>query len=55
MTNPINAALMFAALTIVAPMVSADTPLERDLAFWLECDDEKTLPMLVELAVEGDV
>ena len=42
-------------MTVITPMASGDTPLERVLAFWLDGDDAQSLPMLAESAVARDV
>lgn len=47
-------ALMIAVLAVIAPVAKGDTPLEQAVTLWLEGDDERALPLLAELAADGD-
>ncbi|EEE36785.1 hypothetical protein RKLH11_619 [Rhodobacteraceae bacterium KLH11] len=48
------AALILAAQLVTASGAGADTPLERAVELWLQGDDMRALPMLAELAAEGN-
>lgn len=54
MVNSLFATLAIAMLAITVPAARADTSLERAVALWLDGDDAQALPMLAELAVDGD-
>ncbi|MEX0306375.1 MAG: hypothetical protein AB3N12_03210 [Ruegeria sp.] len=55
MIRPFLAVFILAAQVAFALSVRADTPLEQAVALWLQGDDMQALPMLSELAAEGDV
>ena len=48
-------ALMLAALCLVAPVAAADTALRQAAELWLDGDDARALPMLADLAADGNV
>ncbi|WP_298934234.1 hypothetical protein [uncultured Ruegeria sp.] len=48
------AALFIVAQAVIGSAVSAQTPLEKAVALWLDGDDARALPMLAELAAKGD-
>ncbi|KIC38643.1 hypothetical protein RA27_19675 [Ruegeria sp. ANG-R] len=55
MIRPFLAAFLLAAQVAVTPIARADTPFEQAVALWLQGDDTQSLPMLAELAAEGNV
>ncbi len=55
MVRPLIAALLFAAQAAFAPAAGADTPLQRAVTLWLDGDDARALPMLAELAADGNI
>ncbi|WP_299661913.1 hypothetical protein [uncultured Ruegeria sp.] len=55
MFRPTLVALALATQIVVVPAVRAESSLEQAVALWLQGNDMQALPMLAELAAEGDV
>ncbi|WP_319545577.1 hypothetical protein [Ruegeria conchae] len=55
MVKSIFVALTVATQIAITPVARADSSLGEAVELWLQGDDEQALPMLAELAAEGDV